>query len=146
MKTKFAALFMLAFIFTAGLTFAGTAFLSDPCAHGVHLSVPIAEATAETHQLVAPVNNQAIYICGYVINSVGGTSQLEYGTSTACTGTHALTGLYAASSNVSFGGSTSTVLSAPAASTGNGVCIVAGASTTATGGEIVYVQEPLPGN
>ena len=118
----------------------------DPCQVGYSAmkSVPIAQATAATTQLVAPLTTTAIYVCGISINSVGGTSQLEYGTGASCTGTHALTGTYAASSTVSIFPSHMTLLSIPADSTGvapNGLCIVSGASTTATGGFISYVQQ-----
>jgi len=119
----------------------------DPCAAAVSgvsgapamLGVPIAEATAETHQLVAPVAGQKVTVCGLVLNSVGGTSQLEYGTGTACTGTHAMTGTFAASSTLTALPTRQMVLGSTPAS--QGVCIVAGSSTTATGGWMLYIQE-----
>lgn len=130
-----------------GTVFAQVSQLNpDPCQVGYSamLSVPIAEATAETKQLIAPSTTKAIYICGISILSVGGTSQLEYGTGSACTGTNKLTGTYAAASVVNIFPGHQTILTVPADATGvapNGVCIIAGSSTTATAGFISYVQQ-----
>ena len=145
---KILALLVLGGVFAGYPIYAQVSQLNpDPCAAAVSgvsgapamLSVPIAEATAETKQLVAPVTGQKVTICGLVLNSVGGTSQLEYGTSTNCTGTHAMTGTFAASSTLTVMPTRQMIIGSTPAS--QGVCIVAGASTTATGGWMLYIQE-----
>ena len=112
----------------------------DPCSNYARTSQPISAATAGTTRIINnATTNGSVYICALWLNSVGGTSTLEYGTGTACataaTAT-TMTGPLAAASTVSMGGGVGSLLIAPA---GQSVCILAGASTTATAGFVSYV-------
>lgn len=112
----------------------------DPCqnAHTVKSSVAVSVTSATTTQLVALSAGKSIYVCGATINSVGGTSTLEYGTGSSCgTGTTTLTGPFAAATVAKIGGYGTTVT----APSGNALCIVSGTSTTATAGVVTYVQQ-----
>ena len=136
----------------ASITFAQPApsTSSDPCMTYAKLTQPIAASTAGTTRII---NNTAgptsqINICSVALYSVGGTSTLEYGTGTACaTAATAvtLTGAFAASSTFSLGSGNATVINIPpvastlTSTTGNGLCLLAGASTTATAGYVTYV-------
>ena len=70
----------------------------DPCENPqvAKSSVVLAISTATTTQLVTPSGTTAVYVCGLSASfGASTTMSLEYGTSSACTGTHALTGVYA---------------------------------------------------
>ena len=122
----------------------------DPCQNPGVLksSVAINTSSATTTQLVAISGLTAIYVCGYsfTINNVvttASTAQFEYGTSTNCTGTHALTGVYNTGSVtagiptvISYGNGGATVFTVPSA---NGLCIVT-AGTGDDDGVLSYVQ------
>lgn len=115
---------------------------TDPCAdpNVAKSSVAISVTSATTTNLVSASGTTKVYVCAFEISSVGGTSKLEYGTtsSTACdTGATALTGPFAAASNVNLSGG-GTLMSTPASQQ---LCIVSGASTTATAGVLTYVQQ-----
>lgn len=113
---------------------------SDPCQNPGVLksSVAVSVSSATTTQLVALSAGKSIYVCGGTISSVGGTSTLEYGTGASCgTGTTTLTGAFPAASTVPLGSG----LSLLATASGNALCILSGASTTATAGFITYVQQ-----
>lgn len=128
----------------AGVAHAQSQLNPDACTTGFSKmqEAAISVTSATTTQLVSPVNGQGIYVCGLQLNSVGGTSTFEYGTGAACTGTNAVTGPLAASSTQSiFPGQPRTLFYAPSASTGNGLCIVSGTSTSATNGWLLYVQQ-----
>jgi hypothetical protein len=114
---------------------------SDPCAKGVKSSASLAIATATTTQVVAVSGTKSIYVCGF--NAVFGattTAQLEYGTSTTCTGTHALTGVMAPGTGVAvaFGNGGATLTSTPAGA--NGLCVVS-TGTGGINGVLTYVQQ-----
>jgi hypothetical protein len=130
----------------AGAQWAPSMLNPDPCKVGYSQlqEAAITITSATTTQLVAAVNGKGIYVCGLLLYSVGGTSQFEYGTGTACTGTNALTWTLPVSAAATpaqniFPGST--IMYAPAAATGNGLCLVSGASTSATAGILLYVQQ-----
>lgn len=73
---------------------------------------------------------QRILICGYVMQAIGGTAQLEYGTGGTCgTGTTTISPLFAAAAVGQEGDEVWRGLAAPA---GNDVCVVTGTSTTAS--------------
>lgn len=112
---------------------------ADPCVQGQKSSVSLAIVTATTTQVVAISGTKSIYVCGF--NAVFGastTAQLEYGTSTNCTGTHALTGVMApATGGVVAFGNTATLTSAPAA---QGLCVVS-TGTGGINGVLSYVQQ-----
>lgn len=121
------------------LAHAQTASLNDYCAALHKQSVPISVSSATTTSLVAPVTGTSIYICGFYISSVGGTSTLEYGTGATCgTGTTTLTGAFAAATTVSLYPATSELLNVP---TSNRLCLLSGTSTSATVGMLTYVQK-----
>ena len=111
---------------------------ADPCLdpNTVKSSVAIAIATATTTSLVAVSGTTAVYVCSLTA-TVGASStlSLEYGTSTGCTGTHAMTGVYTPAT-----GGAITVPELAVTPASQGVCAV----TTGTGGQngvMTYVQE-----
>jgi hypothetical protein len=111
----------------------------DPCASGNLQVAAIAASEAGTTQIIALVATQSIYICGMSLNSVGGTSTIEYGTGSSCgTGTTTVTGAYAASSTVSIFPAHMTIIPIPK---GNAVCLLAGMSTSNTAGFFTFVQQ-----
>lgn len=111
----------------------------DPCFTAPKSSVSVAISTATTTEVVAPVTGASVYVCGFT-SSFGATTtaQFEYGTSTACTGTHALTGVMAPSTGTvaSLSGE-GTKLTAPAS---QGLCIVS-TGTGGINGALTYVQQ-----
>jgi hypothetical protein len=118
----------------------------DPCKSGVSQiqQVAISISSATTTQLVSPSNGKGIYVCGLYLESVGGTSTFEYGTGSACTGTNAITGalpVAAAATPAQSLFTGNTLFYAPSAATGNGLCLVSGASTSATAGWMLFVQQ-----
>ena len=121
-------------------------YASDPCL-GPKQGVAISETTNETKLLVAQQSGNYIDVCGVYLSTVGGTATFEYGTkvSTACdTGATAITGAIAAGVTISALNSGNASLMQ--AAKGTGLCLVTGASTTATVGWITYVQTPNIGN
>ena len=121
----------------------------DPCISSAitKASVPITIATATTTQLVAPSGTKAVYICGGVFTiapsaTSADTALIEYGTSTNCTGTHALTG--------TFGNGDLTSAAPPVAinltgelntPASQGVCVVTTGTAVSVQGYITYVQQ-----
>ena len=105
------------------------AVTGDPCQNPnvAKSSVAVAISTATTTQLVAPSGTTAVYGCGFAATFGASTTALfEYGTSSNCTGTTALTGVMAPATGgvLSLG---SARFQTPAS---QGVCIV----STGTGG------------
>ena len=117
---------------------------TDPCQNPTvpKSSVAIAVTSSTTTQLVALTTGQAIYVCGGEMSLTGTTptALFEYGTSTDCTGTHALTGAVQPTSGsmIPFG-SGSGVQFKTAVS--NGLCLVTGGTTTFAEGWMVYVKQ-----
>ena len=75
----------------------------DPCLSSAVLkaTAPVTVATAATTQIVAPSGTKAVYICGGSFSiapsaTSAATALIEYGASSNCTGTHALTGAFGA--------------------------------------------------
>lgn len=123
--------------------FAQSKLFPDPCNAGFSQtkSVAINVSSATTTSLVAPVTGQTITVCGLWLNSVGGTSTLEYGTGATCgTGTQVMTGPLAAATTVSIfpSGGSSVLQSTPVSQR---LCILSGSSTSATAGWLLYVQQ-----
>jgi len=117
------------------------ALADNICDHAMQF-VPISVATAATTQLVAPVTNQRIVVCGYDF-TIAGTSptyEFEYGTGSTCgTGTTAMTGTYAPTSGTQthFGGGDSPIM---ATASGQGLCLVnGGTGSPAVDGVLDYV-------
>jgi len=113
----------------------------DPCLNPnvAKSSVALAISTATTTQLVAISGTKATYVCGLTATfGASTTAQLEYGTSTNCTGTNALTGVMAPATGgvISLGGS-GTKFTAPAS---NGLCLVS-VGTGGINGFLSYVQQ-----
>jgi len=103
-------------------------------------SAAIAIASATTTSIVAPVTGQQIAICGIWLNSVGGTSTIEYGTGATCgTGTTVMTGALAAATTLSIFPTRQSVFASTPAS--QRLCILSGTSTSATEGWITYIQQ-----
>lgn len=125
----------------------------DPCSTNAKLTAKIAIGSATTTRIInntAGVNS-TVNICSIWLNSVGGTSTLEYGTGASCataaTAT-ALTGAFAAASTVQMGGNytvinipplTSALQAVTTNTVGNSLCILSGTSTSATEGYVTYV-------
>jgi hypothetical protein len=123
----------------------------DPCSYAQKSSVAIAITTATTTSLVPVSGSTAVYVCGFSFSAsnvitTANILSFEYGTSTNCTGTHALTGGYGTGSVVaaaptaySAGNGSSTVFSAPAS---NGICAVTTIGATGSfEGVLTYVQQ-----
>ena len=124
--------------------------LPDPCEGATKSSAPINVTSPGTVQLVAISGSTAIHVCGFSLSiapsaTSADTAQFEYGTSTNCTGTNALTGLYGAGDlttaapplSVNLGNGGQTMFSTPAA---NGLCIVVAGTTVNVQGFLTYVQ------
>jgi len=122
----------------------------DPCNTYSKTTVPISIATATTTRIINNTSNQnsAVYVCSWWLDSIGGTSTIEYGTGTSCAtaaAATALTGAIPASTVLSINASgASSLIVPPVASTltstvGNSLCILSGASTTGTVGWMTYV-------
>jgi hypothetical protein len=105
-------------------------------------TVAIAVTTAATTQLVAPSGTTAVTLCSLQANVVGTTPTLllEYGTSTACTGTHALTGTIPVATGTYFSTGNDVSIVTPAS---QGLCLVSGGTLTTTGiqGFATFVQQ-----
>ena len=120
------------------------AVAGDPCLTPNVVKSTVAvniSGAAGTTQLVGVSGTTAVYACYFQANVVGTTPTVlfEYGTSTTCVGTHALTGTIPVATTTSltlgWGG---TVLAAPAS---NGLCLVAGGTTPSIQGTLTYVQQ-----
>jgi len=126
MKRFAASLFLIC-------AFATVAF-ANPCFDpGAQVqSVAVAVSSATTTQLLPVVTNASYTLCGFSLSLTGTTptAQFEYGTGTVCTGTHAITGAYAASTSI-YG-----YIGEGLAS--NGICLVSGGTPTVQG-ELSYV-------
>jgi hypothetical protein len=111
----------------------------DPCENPqvAKSSVALAISTATTTQLVVPSGTTAVYVCGLSASfGASTTMSLEYGTSSACTGTHALTGVYAPAT-----GSILTLGGAHLVTPGSqGVCAVS-TGTGGINGVLTFVQQ-----
>jgi hypothetical protein len=123
----------------------------DPCSYAQKSSAPITITTATTTQLVAVSGSTSIYVCGFSFSAsnvvtTANTLYFEYGTSTNCTGTTALTGTYgtgsvvaAAPSFYSMGNGLGTVFKTTAS---QGLCAVTTIGATAAfEGVLTYVQQ-----
>ena len=123
----------------------------DPCSYAQKSSAPITITTATTTQLVAVSGSTSIYVCGFSFSAsnvvtTANTLYFEYGTSTNCTGTTALTGTYgtgsvvaAAPSFYSMGNGLGTVFKTTAS---QGLCAVTTIGATAAfEGVLPYVQQ-----
>lgn len=125
---------------------------ADPCANRsvAKSSVAINITSAATTQLVAISGTTSIYVChfDFTISEVvttPNTLQFEYGTSTNCTGTNKLTGLYGGGGitagdpipvSAGFGGTLFTVPSA------NGLCALTAIGASGSfQGLLTYVQQ-----
>ena len=124
---------------------------TDPCMSGAKTSVAINVKSATTTSLVAVSGSTSIYVCGFSFSiapsaTSADSAELEYGTSTACTGTHALTGVFgdgdltSATSPivVSYGGSGAMVTSTPGS---QGLCLVTAGTAVDVQGVLTYIQQ-----
>lgn len=124
---------------------------NDPCSYAAKSSASISVTSATTTQLVAISGSTVIYTCGFAITiapsaTTADTAQFEYGTSTNCTGTNALTGTLgngdlttaAPPLPVTYGSGNSTIFKTAAA---NGLCIVTAGNTVNVQGVLTYVQQ-----
>lgn len=121
----------------------GYTLTSDPCQNVTvpKSSVAIAVTSATTTQLVAVSTGKKIYVCGMHASLTGTTPSIlfEYGTSTNCTGTHALTGAIQPTSGsmINLDGAGTQF----AAIASNGLCVVTGGTVTFFEGYLDYVQQ-----
>ncbi len=124
---------------------------NDPCTYAAKSSAAIAVASATTTSLVAVSGTTSVYVCGFSMTiapsaTAADTALFEYGTSTNCTGTHALTGTYGNGDLTSaapvvpvvYGSGGYTVMTAPAS---QGVCIVTTGTAVSVQGILTYVQQ-----
>jgi hypothetical protein len=117
-----------------------TVVAADPCqSRNVAKSSVLSNiGSATTTALVAVSGVKAIYVCGIsIVTGAADTVYLEYGTSTNCTGTTALTPTYIASSQINIGWGGGTVVTAPAS---QGLCAVS-TGTNAQQVLVSYVQQ-----
>jgi hypothetical protein len=117
----------------------------DACANPNVVKSSVAvniSGAAGTTELVAPSGTKSVYACYFTATVVGTTPTVlfEYGTSTACTGTTALTGTMAipTTTTVTLSAGGNTVITAPAS---QGLCLVAGGTTPSIQGVLSYVQQ-----
>ena len=116
----------------------------DPCRNPnvAKSTVAIAVTTAATTQLVAPSGTKAVYLCSLQANVVGTapTLLIEYGTSTTCVGTTALTGTIPVATGTYFSTGNDAAIATPAS---QGLCLVSGGTLTTTGvqGFATFVQQ-----
>jgi hypothetical protein len=105
-------------------------------------TVAIAVTTAATTQLVAPSGTKAVYLCSLQASVVGTSPTLliEYGTSTTCVGTTALTGTIPVATGTYFSTGNDAAIATPAS---QGLCLVSGGTLTTTGvqGFATFVQQ-----
>ena len=119
----------------------GPTFLTE-CDQSVVVNI----STATTTQIVAVSGTTSIYVCGYQLQIISGTTPsfyFEYGTSTSCTGTHALMGTMggiagAVGEIYTFGTGIGYIMHTPAGA--NGLCIVSGGTTPNIQGVVTYAQ------
>lgn len=129
---------------TSGALTATIAAPGDPCRNPniAKSTVAIGVTTAATTQLVAPSGSTAVYLCTLQANVVGTSPTLlvEYGTSTNCTGTHALTGTIPVATGTYFSTGNDSAIATTAS---QGLCLVSGGTLTTTGiqGFATYVQQ-----
>ena len=121
---------------------------SDPCAAPLiaKTTVPIGVATATTTQLVAPDGTTKVYVCGGAISiapsaTSADTALFEYGTSTACTGTHALTGTLGNGDLTSAAPPIVVPLAGLVTPPSQGLCIVTAGTAVSVQGFLTYVQQ-----
>jgi hypothetical protein len=124
---------------------------NDPCSYAAKSSTPITLTTATTQQLIPVSGSTVPYVCGFSMTiapsaTSAATALFEYGTSTNCTGTNALTGTYgngdltsaAPVAPITAGNASSTVFKGAAAS---GICIVTAGTAVNVQGVLTYVQQ-----
>jgi hypothetical protein len=124
----------------------GASVNTDPCGSWgvIKTSKAVNISTAVTTSIVGVSGSTAVFVCGFHLETVSGTTptfQFEYGTGAACgTGTTVLTGTYtgAALQTFFYGGGEMTLFQAPAS---NGLCIVSGGTTPNIQGVVTYVQQ-----
>jgi hypothetical protein len=157
MRRLIPARLLCAALFLLGLCGAVSAApWSDPCFNpssggSSKQSAVISVSSAATTNLVAVSGTTSVYVCGFALSIAGSattaaTASFEYGTSTSCTGTHALTGTFGSNDAavsttptvVAYGDGNATVMSAPSA---NGICIVTTGNAVFVQGVLTYVQQ-----
>jgi hypothetical protein len=117
---------------------------SDPCqdVSALKVSAVVNISTATTTQIVPVSGSTIVYVCGYSLQTVSGTTPtlyFEYGTGGSCTGTTALTGTFTGAALQTFTyGPGETIMKTPAS---NGLCIVSAGTTPNIQGIVTYVQQ-----
>lgn len=106
-------------------------------------SVAVNISSATTTSLVAISGTTSIYVCGWQLQTVSGTTptiQFEYGTGAACTSPTVLTGTYTGAALQVFTSPSSdtSLLKTPSA---NGLCLVTGGTTPNVQGFVTFVQQ-----
>lgn len=121
----------------------------NPCASTAvaKSTVAVNITSATTTQIVAVSSGKAVYVCGGTITiapsaTSADTAKLEYGTSTNCTGTNALSGTFGDGDLTS--AAPPIVVDFPsgiATPASQGVCIVSAGTAVNIQGTVTYVQQ-----
>jgi hypothetical protein len=136
-----AALVVLLFTGSAFAQISGNDFCQGMNPAKSSVAISITSSGSGEHQLVAPVANQVIQVCGFTYD-LGGTSptvEFDYGTqtSTACdTGTTAMTGAMSQTTRTVSG--PLDYFTVPA---GNQLCLKLGGTSPTAVGVLTYVQK-----
>jgi hypothetical protein len=125
----------------AGAQMSGPDFCQGSAIQKASVAISITSSGAGEHQLVAPVANQVIQVCGftYDLGGTNPTAEFDYGTQTTnpCdTGTTAMTG--AMTQTTRMAGGPLDYFTVPA---GNQLCIKLGGTTPTAVGVLTYVQK-----
>ena len=125
---------------SGSLTVTPLSTLPNPCENPsvAKSTVAVAISTATTTQIVAVSGATTIYLCSFSATfGASTTALLEYGTSTNCTGTHALTGVMAPATGAFVSWGAGHEINTPAS---QGLCIVS-TGTGGINGFATYVQQ-----
>ncbi len=125
---------------SGSLTVTPLATLPNPCENSsvAKTTAAVAISTATTTQIVPVSGATTIYLCSFSATfGASTTMSLEYGTSTTCVGTHALTGVFAPSTGALVSWGAGHEINTPAS---QGLCAVS-TGTGGINGFITYVQQ-----
>jgi hypothetical protein len=136
-----AAIAMFAMLGRAEAQLSGNDFCQGSAVQKSSVAISITSSGAGEHQLVAPVSNQVVQVCGfaYDLGGTNPTAEFDYGTqvSTACdTGTMAMTGAMTQTTQMVSG--PLDYFTVPA---GNQLCIKLGGTSPTAVGVLTYVQK-----
>ena len=125
---------------SGSLTVTPLATLPNPCENPsvAKTTAVVAISTATTTQIIPVSGATTIYLCSFAATfGASTTASLEYGTSTNCTGTHALTGVMAPSTGAFISWGAGHEINTPAS---QGLCVVS-TGTGGINGFATYIQQ-----